>query len=245
MLFLSLLAGFSVKVYDDIEDNPLLRSFRNETLMEILKGIHYILFTAISIHEPLFFIMSCISNILNCSANHEAYSKPYERSVFFSFLILFFMIDYKKITTVCFMDKLLVMLMFSALYVEPPLMRMYFRDSEFSYQKMVIRTMTFIGLMCVFMFVTSNAVKCYFMYCIGYFLFSSIAQYYSFIKQPKYEHHLTELIPLYEPHSPEPNPPEPNPPEPNPPEPPSPKPNPPEPIPPEPNPPNKDTSEYV
>jgi len=45
---ISVLAGASNKIYDDFTDNILLHKFRNETVMEFLKGIHYILIAAIS-----------------------------------------------------------------------------------------------------------------------------------------------------------------------------------------------------
>ena len=41
---IALIAGVAAKLYDDLEDNIFLQKFRNNTLMEFLKGIHYILF---------------------------------------------------------------------------------------------------------------------------------------------------------------------------------------------------------
>ena len=55
---IALLGGAAAKIYDDIEDNNLLQKFRNNTLMEFLKGIHYISFMSLSIEEPIFFIIS-------------------------------------------------------------------------------------------------------------------------------------------------------------------------------------------
>ena len=57
-ILLSLLAGMSTKLYDDLTDNHLLKSFKNDTFMEYLKGIQYISFTTVSIDDPLFFIIS-------------------------------------------------------------------------------------------------------------------------------------------------------------------------------------------
>ena len=52
-LFIPLLAGVAAKLYDDLEDNNFLQKFRNNTLMEFLKGIHYISFTSLSICSSL------------------------------------------------------------------------------------------------------------------------------------------------------------------------------------------------
>ena len=89
--------------------NIVLQKFRKDTFMEFLKGIHYISLTSISIKEPLFFIIFCIAIVLNYFGNREEYSDPYERSLLYSFLLLFFILDYKKITNICLFDKLLLL----------------------------------------------------------------------------------------------------------------------------------------
>jgi hypothetical protein len=104
---LALLAGIVIKLYDDLDDNNFLQKFRNSTLMEFIKGLHYIIFTSLSIEEPMFFIIQYLSNILHCFGNKGAYSKPYDNSVLYSFLLLFIIIDYKKITSFCLSDKLI------------------------------------------------------------------------------------------------------------------------------------------
>jgi hypothetical protein len=59
---IALLAGATAKLYDDLEDNNLLQKFRNNTLMEFLKGLHYISFITVSIEEPMFFIIQYVTN---------------------------------------------------------------------------------------------------------------------------------------------------------------------------------------
>lgn len=179
MLLLPLLGGFSAKLYDDLNDNPLLRKFRNKLLMEYLKGVHFISFTSVSIYEPLFFIISYISNMANCASNPVAYSKSYEHSLFYSFFLLFFIIDYTKIKMVGAMDMLLVFAMLIATFMEPLLMKWYFNNSEYSFEKMMFRLITLNGMILFYFLSTAGVVQCFFAYFIGYFLCSSIVQYYS------------------------------------------------------------------
>ena len=91
---IALLAGVAAKLYDDLEDNAFLQKFRNNTLMEFLKGIHYISFMSLSIEEPIFFLISYLCNLLHSFGSKESYSKPYEKSLLYSFLLLFIIIDY-------------------------------------------------------------------------------------------------------------------------------------------------------
>ena len=93
--FAALLAGVSCKLYDDLHDNEKLAKFKNKTLMEFLNGVHYICFTTVSIDNPFWFIFNYIINVAHHLTNDEAFSKPYEKSLFFSFGLLFFFINYK------------------------------------------------------------------------------------------------------------------------------------------------------
>ena len=180
-LLISLLAGLSVKVYDDLNDNIILQKIRNDTLMEFLKGFHFISFTAISIEEPLFFIISYFANLMNYMGNNEAYSDPYEHSLLYSFMLLFIILDYKKIRDICLLDKLLILCMCSTMFMEPIIMHYCFQNSEFSFHKMIIRSILLINVI-VFCFLSnSRASKYVFSYCIGYFSFSVLVQYYSLL----------------------------------------------------------------
>lgn len=180
-LLISLLGGLSVKVYDDLNDNIILQNFRNDTLMEFLKGFHFISFTAISIEEPLFFIISYFGNLMNYLANNEAFSEPYEHSILYSFLLLFIILDYKKITDICLLDKLLMICMCSTMFMEPIIMHYFFQNSEFSIQKMIIRSLLLICVIVYCFLSESRALKYVFSYFIGYFTFSVLVQYYSLI----------------------------------------------------------------
>ena len=186
-LFISLLGGLSVKVYDDLNDNIILRKFRNDTFMEFLKGLHFISFTAISIEEPLFFIISYVGNLMNYLGNNEAFSEPYEHSILYSVMILFIILDYKKITDICLLDKLLMVCMCSTMFIEPIIMHYFFKNSEFSFQKMIIRSLLLICVTIYCFLSESRALKYVFSYFIGYFTISVLVQCYSLITINKEE----------------------------------------------------------
>jgi hypothetical protein len=136
---IALLAGAAAKLYDDLEDNNLLQKFRNSTLMEILKGLHYISFITVSIEEPMFFIIQYVANLLNQFTNKEAWNKPYEYSLLYSGLLLFIIIDYKKITSFCLIDKLVGIMFILGAVVEPIAMKFLCKNSEYSSTKMNVR----------------------------------------------------------------------------------------------------------
>jgi hypothetical protein len=188
-LFISLLGGFSAKVYDDLNDNNILQKFRNNTFMEFLKGIHFISFTTISIEEPLFFIISYVANLLHHFGNDDAFSEFYEHSLLYSFLLLFIIVDYRKIRGISLLDVLLLIGLCSSMFFEPVIMYYFFENSEFSFQKLIIRIFYLITSILYLFFSTSNASKYLFSYFIGYFIFSIFVQYYSLetIKKEKEE----------------------------------------------------------
>ena len=57
----ALIAGAANKIYDDIEDNFRLEQLKTAHNMEMLKGVHYVTFTILSIAYPLFFINITLS----------------------------------------------------------------------------------------------------------------------------------------------------------------------------------------
>jgi uncharacterized protein YebE (UPF0316 family) len=174
-----LLAGVAAKLYDDLEDNNLLQKFRNNTLMEFLKGLHYIAFTTASIKEPMFFIIQYVANFLNQFANKIAWSKPYEQSLLYSALLLFVIIDYKKITYFCLIDKLLTIIFILCLTLEPIVFLFESKDSEYSSSKMKVRGVLVIIYIILYNLSKSNTLKYIMAYAIGYLFISVLVQYYS------------------------------------------------------------------
>ena len=174
---IALLGGAAAKLYDDIEDNNFLQKHRNRTLMEILKGIHYILFISLSIEEPLFFIIQYLCNILHHFGNKEAYNKPYEHSLLYSFVLLFFIIDYKKITNFCISDKLISIIGIIFFAIEP--LFGFDTTSEYSFSKMICRVIGMIVITIQYYFSRSNSIKYFITYFMGYVVVSILVQCYS------------------------------------------------------------------
>jgi hypothetical protein len=185
MSFIALLGGLAAKLYDDLSDNKMLKKYRNKTFIEFLKGIHYITFTTISIYEPLFYIIHLIANVINYIANMDAYNPPYEHSLLYSFLILFFILDYSKITSICLMDKILTISFITSMFFEPIIMFYFLKNSEFSFEKMIIRSIMAFNVFIAYLLSTSNTVKYTFAYCFGYLFCSAVIQAYSVYKKNK------------------------------------------------------------
>ena len=173
--FAALLAGFSCKLYDDLDDNETIAFLKNETLMEFLKGIHYICFTTVSINNPLWFIFNYIVNVAHHLTNDEAFSKPYERSLFFSFGLLFFFINYNNIELLQWFEYLILFVGLCGFLIEP-----LFNKSDYSLNKLIHRC-CFLLCIILLLFIPnmSNMIRYAFLYGIGYFLVSSLVQYYS------------------------------------------------------------------
>jgi Skp family chaperone for outer membrane proteins len=176
---IALLAGAVAKLYDDLEDNNFLQKFRNSTLMEFLKGLHYISFTTLSIEEPMFFVLNYLYNIVHSFGNKEGYSQPYEHSLLYSFLLLFIIIDYKKITSFCLIDKLIILAGILMSGLEPLVFNFDSKDSEYSFGKMKGRIITMILQIIICYFSISNTTKYITSYIIGYLFISVLVQLYS------------------------------------------------------------------
>jgi hypothetical protein len=176
---LSLFGGMSAKLYDDIYDNNNLNKFKNEYFMEFLKGVHFIAFSSISIEDPLFFIVLYIADILNHLANDDAFNSAYEYSLFFSFFLLFFIVDYNKITYISFIDYLLLFLICVNMYTEPIIMKYFVKNSEFSFAKLIIRSILFISSIICYTIGISKTTQNVYLYFAGYFIISIIVQCYS------------------------------------------------------------------
>jgi Skp family chaperone for outer membrane proteins len=172
----SFIAGLVAKMYDDISDNEKLYKFKNEFLLELLKGIHYIFFTIISLKEPFFLLISLLANVLNLLSNYQAFNKPYEFSLVSLFLLVFF-IDYTNVNFINYINVIKKCIYFClALFLEP-----YFIKEEVSVMKLCVRTIVLIYCIFFSLFLDSNEPFDIYLlfYIIGYILFSVIVQFYS------------------------------------------------------------------
>lgn len=174
LIFVSVLGGFAAKLYDDLKDNNFLMKFKNKLFMEFLKGLHFICFTVLSLKEPLFFIFNYIADVLNALGDLKAYSKPYEKSLPYSFFLLFFLIDYKKLERLTSIDIFVTSFSIALMFLEP-----LFVKSEYSYFKLFYRTSCLLSSFFILVLPISPYLKYTYIYSIGYFLCSSIVQCYS------------------------------------------------------------------
>jgi hypothetical protein len=186
MLFQAFLGGLSCKLYDDLNDNIVLKKFYNATFMEYLKGIHYVSFVSVSINDPLFFIFFYIGCFLNHIRDGDAFKEPYEHSLLYSFILLFIILDYTKIAndveSIESIDIILLSMLFFLMVMEKMVMRYFGKDVEFSTVKLKLRTLVFITCIMAYLFCKSKYLKHLFTYLIGYLLVSILIQYYSLLK---------------------------------------------------------------
>lgn len=192
-IYLSLLAGIAAKAYDDINDNPILKKLKNDTLLEYLKGVHYVSFTTISLSDPAFFYFSYMINFLHNLTNESAYKNPYEHSLLYSFLLLFVIVN-KHQTKIYFLDWLLLLNWCFCSFMEPIIASYFFKNKEFSRSKLILRTWCCAVLIVYFLLCKSITGKHIFSYFIGYFLISAIVQYYSVYITAKKKHKLKKSI---------------------------------------------------
>jgi hypothetical protein len=181
-LLISLLAGASCKLYDDLNDNSLLYKFKNNFIMEFLKGIHFITFSSISIDDPLFFIIWYIANIFNYLGNNDAWESDYEKSLFYSFLLLFLIIDYTKISSnYSIYDILTMSCTVIILGIERIIMQYVVKNNEeVSYEKLILRTLSIIfNLLFNYFCIENKTSQNIIFYSIGYLSVNVLIQYYS------------------------------------------------------------------
>jgi len=175
---LSLFAGISCKLYDDLEDNEVLALFKNPFILEVLKGFHYVLFTCISLQNSAFFYFNYFLNFLHLLTNKFAYSNPYDKSVFFTFGILFFILNKSEMPVDFNLYDLMAFLFGCLLMYTEHLIC----PDEVSIKKLLCRVIFFIGfpLGTLWMsWIQSPAIKYSCWYQIGYGIISVMVQYYS------------------------------------------------------------------
>jgi hypothetical protein len=174
-------AGVVCKMHDDLVDNPKLQKYKTEFLLELLKGLHYILFTFVSIKDPIFFITLCLTCVMYMISDKKAFHNPYEHSVLYSFLILFALIEYKYFTLLnCY--KLLPM---TIIIIVCAFFELNINKEEYSFLKLIIRMNGLMFFLIVLYFNSSVLVKNYSIYCIGYAGVSIITQSYSLFSKNK------------------------------------------------------------
>lgn len=174
-LLLPFISGIFNKLYDDLVDNKCLKPYKNKFIMELLKGLHYITFTSVGLQDPLFFIIHYCVNIFNFFGGKNSWENPYENSLFYSFFILWFIIDYSKIKRLYTLDYIIICLSAISCFIEPKIVKI-----EVSLLKLIMRLgCVFTGFFMVSYFPVSPSMLNVIVYLLGYFLLSTIIQYVS------------------------------------------------------------------
>jgi len=169
----SFIAGLSCKFYDDLADNPFFKIHSTPFLLEFLKGIHTVLFTIISLHEPIFYIYIFLINIFHSFSSPASFESPYEKSCLYFFIVLFFFIK-KCNFHVNKMEYVLLLLMILFLgFIEP-----FFFKEEYSTYKCIFRGVSFLYCF-VLSFISSSFMKYVLLYFSGYTFCAVCIQCYS------------------------------------------------------------------
>ena len=181
----TLISGIVCKLYYDIADNKNFNNYKkNKIFMEILKGLHFITFTTISIDYPLFFYLTVVVHIIQYIMDKGAFYKPYEKSVLYSFSILFLLLDYKKINISFNLSDVSFYIVFSCICIVENLL---IYKEEICLNKLLLRIVGIIYILFHLLFVKYNdkTIICLIFYAIGYLLVSIMVQYYSLFIVPK------------------------------------------------------------
>lgn len=181
-LWVSFLAGLVNKMHDDLTDNPLLVDFKSPALMEFLKGAHYILFTAMSLYNPVFLMLLFALCSVNSQVDPNAWTGPYESSLPYSLGMIYFLVQYDPLPQLNMYDVGCIIMTLFSIATEPCVMR----HKEVSLWKLITRAYFFCLLLCMIALpLNSLTLKYFFAYCVGYCLCSVFVQYYSLYKTSK------------------------------------------------------------
>ena len=169
MKLLALFAGAICKLYDDMNDNNL---YNHEYINEILKGLHFIAFTILSLSSGLFYAYLMFFHSLTILYDPVAFSQPYEFGGFLSAWILVFFVEYPKLYPVDITFFFFVCLFLCSVDV---------KLGEFGITKCIIRA---VGVIFVFLVlclnsrsaILSHGIELFLYYALGYGMVSVVFQ---------------------------------------------------------------------
>jgi hypothetical protein len=185
------IAGGAAKIYDDIEDNYRLAQLKTTHNMETLKGIHFIMFTIVSIAYPLFFISQYIFTWLTKMFTPSSFNNPYENSLFSSFAFLFLFLDYSKVIHMSTDEYVLIIIAILSAATEEAYDYVFkhinnhdentvLLTEEVSFKKLGVRIIWIICLIVLYLICDlSGSLQCNMFYFITYGFISCCTQFYS------------------------------------------------------------------
>ena len=177
----TLIAGMACKIYDDLQDNPLLKKYRTKTLMEALKIMHTMLFTIASLKDSMVYYFVGLSIVLpNLLSSPSSYSNPYESAVLWVCPLLFFYVSRPKPITK-------IEIFFLICFISTNICEGFYAQEEYSYLKCLTRF--YFCFLAVTFYFFSSYLKPLMLYCVGYFLVSALVQVYSVTKSKNKRKH--------------------------------------------------------
>ena len=170
------LYGSVLKIYDDLEDNKLLKKFKNPLFVEFIKMLNTILYLVLSIKEPLIYYIFSFLLVWTLYSVPSSFKGAYEKAGIIILFVIYFFIDNSKIRFSNIDLTLLVgfCMMIGIVYIES-----IFSPTEFSITKIFIRLSICIYSIFACIFLKNNETIC--LMCIwafGYMMTSVMVQYY-------------------------------------------------------------------
>ena len=201
LLFLLFIAGVSVKIYDDLNDNNLFEYFNilkeKDYINHFLIGFHYICYTIFALKLPICATIIYIYYLNNFFIDKNAFNQPYEFTglILSSLMILYLLLfekligkivdEYTKLYLLLSNNNIIYIIIYIIcifcisvvyiIYIECFIVL----NTEFSYKKLISRFLWVIILIVVFIInhlYFPNIFNYSILYCFGYFLTSCIFQ---------------------------------------------------------------------
>jgi hypothetical protein len=202
LLFLLFIAGVSVKIYDDLNDNNLFEYFNilkeKDYINYFLIGFHYICWTIFALKLPICATIIDIYYLNNFFIDKNAFKQPYEFTglILFSLTILYLLLfenligkivdEYIKLYLLLSQNNniIYIIIYIICIFCVSVVYIIYIEcfivlNTEFSYKKLISRFLWVINLIVVFIInhlYFPNIFNYSILYCFGYFLTSCIFQ---------------------------------------------------------------------
>ena len=202
LLFLLFIAGVSVKIYDDLNDNNLFEYFNiskeKDYINHFLMGFHSICSTIFALKLPLCATIIYIYYLNNFFIDKNAFKQPYEFTglilssltilylLFFENLIGKILDEYIKLYLLLSQNNniIYIIIYIICIFCVSVVYIIYIEcfiilNTEFSYKKLISRFLWVINLIVVFIInhlYFPNIFNYSILYCFGYFLTSCIFQ---------------------------------------------------------------------
>jgi hypothetical protein len=184
------LGGVLNKIYDDLDDNNLLK---NDIFRESLKGSEWILLTLLSHSDFNFTAMLYAVNITNYLVKSDCYEGSYETSLLLLYPI-FFLISFHTMQALNMYDIVFLIGYLFTFAIEPILIK-----KEYSATKLILRATVLVFTLITIPYysyfnISPSIVKMVY-YSVGYLLVSVCFQaYFLFAHEPKIETNKEPLL---------------------------------------------------